>query len=117
MTYLYAFLIGGAICVLAQILIDLTNMTPARIVVLFVCLGALLAAFGLYQPLVDLAGAGATVPISGFGYSLVKGVREAVKEQGFIGIVTGGITATAGGISAAILFGFIFSLIGKSRPK
>ncbi len=117
MTYLYAFLIGGAICVIAQLLIDFTSLTPARIVVLFVCLGALLSAFGLYQPIVDLAGAGATVPISGFGHSLVQGVKKAVAEHGFIGILTGGITATAGGIAAAIVFGFVFALLGKSKPK
>lgn len=117
MNFLYAFLIGGAICVIAQLLIDLTKLTPARIVVLFVCLGALFTAFGLYDKLVDFAGAGATVPISGFGYSLVKGVREAVAEKGFIGVITGGVTATAGGIAAAVLFGFLFSLLGKSKPK
>lgn len=117
MSYVWAFVIGGAICALAQILIDLTALTPARIVVMFVCAGAVLAAFGLYKPLVDLAGAGATVPISGFGYSLVEGVKKAVSEHGFLGVFTGGISGTAGGISAAILFGFIFSLVGRSRPK
>ena len=117
MSYLYAFLVGGVICVIAQILIDLTALTPARIVVIFVCAGGVLAAFGLYKPIVELAGAGATVPICGFGYSLVEGVKKAVAEDGFMGIFTGGISGTAGGIAAAILFGFLFALVGKSRPK
>ncbi len=117
MTYLWAFIIGGAICLVGQILLDFTKMTPARILVLFVVLGAFLTFFGWYEPLVKFAGAGATVPISGFGYTLAKGVKKAVTETGVLGIFTGGITAAAGGIAAAIVFGYIFALIFKPKEK
>ncbi len=117
MEYLYVFLIGGTICTIGQILIDKTKMTPAKIVVLFVVLGVVLTAVGVYEPLVKFAGAGATVPITGFGYSLVKGVQAAIKQYGWIGIFIGGLTATAGGITAAVFFGYLFSLIFKSKMK
>ena len=106
MNYLWAFLVGGALCAIAQILIDKTKLTPARILVLYVCAGAFLTLFGLYEPLIQFAGAGASVPLTGFGYSLAKGVMKAVDEHGFIGIFLGGLTSTAGGVTAAILFGF-----------
>ncbi|MBQ8550627.1 MAG: stage V sporulation protein AE [Clostridia bacterium] len=112
-----AFLVGGAICLIGQVLIDYTKLTPARILVSFVCAGVALTALGLYEPLVDFAGCGATVPLTGFGYSLAKGVEKAVAEQGLLGALTGGLTATAGGIAAAILFAFLGSLASKSKPK
>ncbi len=115
--YLKAFLIGGGICVIAQLLIDFTKMTPARILVLYVTLGVALTAFGLYEPLVKFAGSGATVPLTGFGYSLAKGVEKAVGETGLLGAITGGLTATAGGITAAIVFGYLAALIFKGKPK
>lgn len=108
---LYAFLIGGFICSLAQILIDKTKLTPARILVLYVVIGLFLTAVGVYKPIVDFAGAGATVPLTGFGYSLANGVKKAVDENGFFGIITGGLTATAGGITTAMLSGLISSFI------
>ena len=114
---LKAFLVGGGICVIGQLLIDYTAMTPARILVLFVTLGVVLTAVGLYEPLVQFAGGGATVPLTGFGYSLAKGVEEAVKEQGLIGSLTGGITGTAGGIAASIFLGFLCALVAKSGDK
>lgn len=117
MQYLYVFLVGGFICMLGQILIDKTKLTPARIVVLFVTLGSVLTAVGLYEPIVKFAQAGATVPITGFGYSLVKGVQNAIKEYGWIGIFTGGLTATSGGVTAAIVFGYIFSLVSNPKMK
>ena len=117
MEYLNAFWVGGLLCAVGQILIDKTKLTPARILVIYVCVGALLTALGLYQPIVDYAGTGATVPISGFGYSLAKGVMEAVDKDGFIGIFTGGITATAAGIAAAVTFGFIFAVLSKPKEK
>lgn len=117
MEYLNAFWVGGLICALGQILIDKTKLTPARILVIYVCVGAVITALGLYEPIVDYAGTGATVPISGFGYSLAKGVMEAVDKEGFIGIFTGGITATAAGITAAVTFGFIFAILGKPKEK
>lgn len=117
MNYVWAFLVGGIICAIGQILIDFTKMTPARILVLFVCAGAFLTLFGWYEPLVELAGAGATIPISGFGYSLAKGVIRAVSQYGISGIFTGGLTATAGGIAAVILFAFVFALIFKPKEK
>ena len=117
MQYLNAFWVGGLICALGQILIDKTKLTPARILVIYVCVGAVLTAIGLYEPIVDYAGTGATVPISGFGYSLAKGVMEAVDKEGFIGIFTGGITATAAGIAAAVTFGLIFAVLGKPKEK
>jgi len=117
MNYLYTFLVGGVICTIGQILIDKTKLTPARIVVLFVVLGVALTGIGLYEPIVKFAGAGATVPIVGFGYSLAKGVESAIKEIGFLGIFTGGLKATAGGVTAAILFGYIFSVLFNSKMK
>ncbi len=117
MDFLKAFIIGGLICVVGQILIDKTKLTPARILVTFVVLGVFLQLIGLYAPLVDYAGAGATVPLTGFGYNLCKGVSKAVSEKGFMGIFTGGLTAAAAGISAALIFGFLVSIIFRSKPK
>lgn len=117
MTYLYAFLIGGAICTVGQLLISLTKITSARILVLFVTLGVVLGALGLYAPLAELAGAGATVPLTGFGYLMAEGVKQAVNEQGLLGAFTGGLRAGAGGITAAILFGYLFSVIFMARTK
>ena len=111
------FVTGGLICVIGQILIDKTKLTSARILVLFVTTGAILGGLGIYQYLVDFAGAGATVPLTGFGYNLAKGAIKGVKEYGLIGAFTGGITATAGGISAAIFFGYLASLISKPKMK
>ena len=115
--YIIAFLVGGAICLIGQALIDFTKLTPARILVGYVVGGVILTAIGVYEPLVEFAEAGATVPLSGFGYSLAKGVEKAVEEYGFMGALSGGLTATAAGITAAILFGFIMSLIFKSDEK
>ena len=112
-----AFVVGGLICVIGQILIDKTKLTPARILVSFVVLGVILTAIGVYKPLVEFAGAGATVPLTGFGYTLAEGVRKAVNEHGIIGALTGGLTATAGGITAAVIFGLIASLISKPKSK
>ena len=112
-----AFLVGGVICAIGQILIDKTRLTPARILVAYVVSGVMLTAFGLYDYLVKLGGAGASVPLTGFGYTLAKGVEKAIAEYGFIGALTGGLTATAGGITAAILFGWIASLIARPRMK
>ncbi len=109
--YLKAFLVGGAFCAIGQLLIDLTKLTPARILVSYVVSGVVLGGLGLYQPLVDFAGAGATVPLTGFGNLLAKGVKKAVDENGFLGVFTGGFTSAAAGITAAILFGFLVSLI------
>ena len=117
MDYLKAFLVGGLICLIGQLLIDKTRLTPARILVSFVVIGVFLGSIGVYKPLVDFAGAGATVPLTGFGYTLAKGVKEAVREQGFLGIFTGGLKATAGGITAAITAGLLASLIFKARDK
>ena len=117
MQYVRAFVVGGAFCAIAQILIDRTRLTPARILVSYVVCGVALGALGLYEPLVDFAGTGATLPISGFGYLISKGVREAIDRDGFMGILTGGLTATAGGITAALFFGLIASLIFKSKPR
>ena len=117
MDYLKASIIGGALCVIGQVLIDKTKLTPARILVSYVVLGVLLGGIGIYKPLVDFAGAGATVPLTGFGYNLVKGVKEAVTEDGFVGIFTGGLKATAGGIAAAITAGLIVSLIFRPKDK
>lgn len=117
MQLLYAFLVGGLICIIGQILIDKTKLTPARILVIYVTLGAVLGGFGIYQYLVDFAGSGATVPLTGFGYNLAKGAKEAVDEYGFIGAFIGGTKAAAGGISAAIFFGYIASLISKPKMK
>lgn len=115
--YLWAFLIGGALCVIAQILIDKTALTPARILVIFVVAGVILGAVGLYKPLVDLAGAGATTPLSGFGYLLSEGVRKAVDEKGLLGALTGGLTAAAGGITAAMFFALAAALIFTGKRK
>jgi stage V sporulation protein AE len=117
MDYLKAFLVGGAICLLAQLLIDYTKLTPAKILVSFVVLGVILGGLGIYEPLVDFAGAGASVPLLGFGNTLARGVREAVAESGFLGIFTGGLKATAGGITAAITAGLAVSLIFKPKDK
>ena len=117
MMLIKAFVVGGLICVVGQLLIDYTSITPARILVLFVTLGVVLTAIGVYEPLVDFAGGGATVPLTGFGYSLAKGVQKAVTETGLIGALSGGVIGTAGGISAAILFGFLCSLVAKSGDK
>ncbi len=114
---LWAFLVGGFLCLVGQVLIDYTKLTPARILVSYVVAGVFLTAIGLYQPIVEFAGAGATVPLTGFGYSLAMGVKEAVAQYGVIGVLSGGITATAAGISAAIFFGFIMSLLFKSGDK
>lgn len=117
MEYLKAFLIGGILCLIGQVLIDKTKLTPARILVGYVVVGVLLGALNIYKPLVDFAGAGATVPLTGFGYTLAKGVREAIDTDGVIGIFTGGLKATAGGITASIVAGLIASLIFKARDK
>lgn len=114
---LNAFWIGGLICVIGQILIDKTKLTPARILVSYVVSGVVLTAVGLYEPLVKFAGAGASVPLTGFGYTLAKGVEKAVEEYGLLGALTGGLTATAGGITAAVLFGLIASLVSKPKIK
>lgn len=114
---LTAFAVGGLLCLIGQILIDYTKLTPARILVSYVVAGVFLTAIGIYEPIVDFAGAGATVPLTGFGYSLAKGVEKAVDEYGFIGVLTGGLTATSAGITAAMLFGYIASLIFKSDDK
>ena len=115
--YIFAFLIGGLICVVAQILLDKTKLTPARILVTYVVLGVILGGIGLYAPLVELAGAGATVPLTGFGYNISKGIREAVDEKGLLGIFTGALTAAAGGTAAALIFGYLAALIFKAKPK
>ena len=117
MEYLKAFLCGGVLCIIGQVLIDKTKLTPARILVAYVTAGVFLSAVGLYQPLVDWAGAGATVPLTGFGYSLAKGVEKAVAEQGLLGALTGGLTATAGGITAAVVFGVVMALLFKAGDK
>lgn len=117
MNYLYAFLVGGAFCVIAQILLDKTKLTPARILVGYVVAGVILGAIGIYKPIIDFAGAGATTPLTGFGYLISKGVREAVDEKGLLGALTGGLTAAAGGTAAAICFGFMASLVFKSKKK
>lgn len=117
MEFIKAFLVGGAFCLIGQILIDFTKLTPARILVGFVVSGVLLTAVGVYEPIVEFAGAGATVPLSGFGYALAKGVEKAIAEEGFFGILTGGITATAAGITAAIVFGYLVALVAKPKEK
>ena len=117
MEYLRAFLCGGVLCVIGQLLIDKTQLPPARILVAYVTLGVGLGGVGLYEPIADWGGAGATVPLTGFGYLLSKGVKQAVAEQGLLGVLTGGITAAAGGITAAVFFGFLVSLLFKSKPK
>ena len=117
MEYVKAFIIGGTLCLIGQILIDKTKLTPARILVSYVVAGVILGAIGLYEPLVEFAGAGATVPLTGFGNSLAKGVREAVDKNGFIGVLTGGLKITAGGITAAITAGLLVSLLFKAKDK
>ncbi len=117
MEYLKAFAVGGAICAVGQLLLDKTKLTPARILVCFVVLGVILGGCGVYQPLIDFAGAGATVPLTGFGNLLAKGVREAVQEDGLLGALTGGLKAAAGGIAAAVFFGFLAALIFKPKDK
>ena len=117
MDYLKAFLVGGGICLLAQLLIDYTKLTPAKILVSFVVLGVILGGIGIYQPLVDFAGAGASVPLLGFGNTLAKGVRESVQEDGFLGFLTGGHKTTAGGITVAITAGLLASLVFKPKDK
>ena len=114
---LKAFAVGGAICIIGQLLIDKTKLTPARILVIFVTTGAILGGFGIYEKLVDFAGAGATVPLTGFGNLLAKGAIEKVKSDGFIGAFTGGTAAAAGGIAAAVFFGYIASLVAKPKIK
>ncbi len=114
---LKAALVGGGICVVGQLLIDYTKLTPARILVSFVVLGVALTGIGVYGPLVEFAGGGATVPLTGFGYTLAQGVREAVDKQGLVGVLTGGLTATAGGVTAAVLLGLVCGLIGRSGDK
>ncbi len=117
MDYLKAFIVGGLFCVIAQILIDKTKMTPARILVLYVTAGVALTAVGLYEPIVQFAGAGATVPLTGFGYTMAKGVIEAIQEKGMIGILTGGTAAGAAGIASAVFFGYVAALLSKPSDK
>ena len=117
MQYLQAFLCGGVLCAIGQLLIDKTQLTPARILTGYVVAGVLLQAVGVYQYVVDWGGAGATVPLTGFGYSLAKGVAKAVAEKGILGALTGGLTATAGGIAAAVIFGVLMAAIFKPKDK
>lgn len=114
---LIAFLIGGAFCTVAQVLVDLTKLTPARILVSYVVIGVILTAIGLYQPLVSFAGAGATVPLTGFGYTLAKGVEKAVNERGLLGAITGGLTATSAGITTSLTVAVGAALLSRSKPK
>ncbi len=116
-TYLKVFLTGGLLCVIAQILIDKTSLTPARILVGYVVAGVVLTGIGVYQPIMDFGKAGASVPLTGFGYSLANGVKKAIDENGAIGIITGGLTGTAAGITVAICFGYLFALIFKPKMK
>ena len=115
--YIWAFFVGGILCIIAQVLIDKTNLTPARILVVYVVAGVVLGAVGLYKPLLDLAGAGAATPLTGFGYIVSKGVREAVDARGLLGALTGSLTAAAGGTAAALCFGYLAALIFKGEPK
>ena len=115
--YLWAFLVGGLLCVIAQLLLDRTALSPARILVGYVVAGVLLGAIGLYGPLTELAGAGATTPLSGFGNLIAKGIRRAIDEQGAIGILTGSLSAASAGTTAALCLGFLAALISKGRPK
>ena len=117
MKYVWAFVIGGLLCVIAQILIDKTKLTPAKILVIYVLAGIFLGAVGLFEPLVKFAGAGATTPITGFGYVIYKGVKEAVDEKGLLGAMTGPLCAAAGGIGAALVFSFFAALISRGKPK
>jgi stage V sporulation protein AE len=115
--YIKAFLVGGLLCMVGQILIDKTNLTPAKILVIYVVSGVFFGALGIYQPLVKWAGAGASVPLTGFGNVLAQGIKKAIAEKGALGIMTGGLTAAAAGISAAIFFGYIVALISKAKEK
>ena len=117
MDYLKAFIVGGIICAVGQVLIDRTKLTPARILVSYVVAGVILGAIGVYKPFAEFAGAGATVPLTGFGYNLAKGVKDAVDSDGFIGVLTGGLKATAGGITVAMSAGLIASIIFKAKDK
>lgn len=117
MDYIKAFIVGGLLCLIGQILIDKTKLTPARILVSYVVVGVFLGAIGFYEKLVEFAGAGASVPLTGFGYNLAKGVRDAIDQDGFIGILTGGLKASAGGITAAITVGLLVSLLFKAKDK
>ena len=117
MEYLKAFLLGGLFCAAGQILIDKTKLTPARILTGYVVAGVILSALGLYQPLADWGGAGATVPLTGFGHLLAKGVRQAVAEQGWLGCLTGGLTSAAGGITAAVFFGLLVAMLFRAKDK
>ncbi len=117
MTYLYAFLFGGFLCAIAQLLIDFTKLTPARILVLYVTAGVVLTFLGIYQPLAETFGAGATVPLTGFGHALAKGVIKGISEKGFLGVLTGGLTACSAGIAAAIFFGYLCCLVFSPKEK
>ena len=117
MNYFWAFVVGGCICVIGQLLIDLTGLTPARILTGYVVAGVFLQAVGVYQYMVDWGGAGATVPLTGFGYSLAKGVARAVAEKGLLGVITGGLTATSGGIAAAVVFGLLMAILCRPKEK
>ncbi|NCA68285.1 MAG: stage V sporulation protein AE [Clostridia bacterium] len=117
MEYLYVFLIGGFFCLIAQVLIDKTKLTPANILVLYVCSGVVLTGFGLYGYIKDFASAGATVPLTGFGYTLAVGVKEAVDKHGMLGVLMGGLTSTSAGVTAAMVFAVIWAAIFKSRDK
>lgn len=117
MDYLKAFVVGGILCVIGQLLIDKTKLTPARILVGYVVAGVILGAIGIYKPIAEYAGAGASVPLTGFGYNLAKGVKEAIDKDGFLGIFTGGLTATAGGIAVAVVCGLIASLVFRPKDK
>ena len=117
MEYIKAFLIGGTLCLIGQILIDKTKLTPARILVSYVVIGVLLGAIGVYEPLIEFAGAGAAVPLTGFGNTIAKGVREAIQKDGFLGIFTGGLKASAGGITAAVVAGLLASFLFKAKDK
>lgn len=117
MMYIKVFVVGGLLCVIGQLLMDYTNITPAKILVLYVTSGVVLSAIGIYGPLVEFAGAGATVPLTGFGYSLYKGTYEAVQKSGLIGAFTGGASATAGGVVAAVAFGYLYAALFRSKTK
>lgn len=115
--FIKAFIVGGLICVIGQLLIDLTKLTPARILVLFVCIGVLLGGVGVYQHLIDFAGAGATVPLTGFGAALAKGVKEAINKDGFLGVVTGAFQACAAGVTVAVISGLVVALVARPKDK
>ncbi len=117
MDYIWAFVIGGIFCAIGQVLIDYTKLTPARILVAYVVAGVVLGAFGLYRPIIEFAGAGASVPLTGFGNALAEGVKQAIDTKGLIGVITGGMTAASAGISAAIFFGLIMGFFCKSKEK